>query len=106
MKLYDPDNVSIDTLALTSSSGKVQVIGPQAVAIRIQEDILSPYVTAEVDVVDGINLLQTFPIIGEETLDVEFVFDHVDTRVKYKFAVYAVSNLKTNERNNATFYTL
>jgi hypothetical protein len=106
MKQYDPDNVSIDTLSLTSPSGRVQVIGPQALAIRIQEDILSPYVTAEVDLMDGINLLQTFPIIGEETLDIEFVFDHVDARVKYKFAVYAVSNLKTNQRNNATFYTL
>lgn len=112
MKLF-AENVKIDKIDLTNSSGKVVGIGPQLLAMRIQEDITTPFVAAEVDVADGIGLLQSFPIIGEETLNITLSVMNTDkldggstTQLKYEFYVYGVGNLGFNEKSSGAVYTL
>lgn len=112
MKLF-AENVKIDKIDLTSSNGKVVGIGPQLLAMRIQEDVTTPFVAAEVDMADGIGLLQSFPIIGEEKLNIVISVMNSDnlngnstTQLKYEFYVYGVSNLGFNEKASGAVYTL
>lgn len=112
MKLF-AENVKIDRIDLTSSNGKVVGIGPQLLAMRIQEDVTTPFIAAEVDIADGIGLIQSFPIIGEEKLDVTISVMNTDrldgnstTQLKYQFYVYGVGNLGFNEKASGAVYTL
>lgn len=100
------DDVELARLELVRLNGSRKSIGPQVTAIRIQEDVTSPYVFAEFDIIDGINLLQTFPIVGEENLLFEARFPKDNLTLRYEFSVFAVSNLKYGEKNNVKLYTL
>lgn len=101
-----PDDIEIVKIDLTNLSGSKKGIGPQVLSFRIQEDVTSSYIFAEFDILDGIGLLQTFPIIGEETIDVEVRFPLINKTLKYKFAVFATSGVAYNTRNNVNSYTL
>lgn len=101
-----PDDVEIVKIDLTNLSGNKKPIGPQVLSFRIQEDITSSYVFAEFDIMDGIGLLQTFPIIGEELIDVEVRFPSLNKSLSYRFAVFATSSVAYGPKNNINTYTL
>lgn len=101
-----PDDVEIVKLDLTNLSGSKKPIGPQVLSFRIQEDVSSSYVFAEFDIMDGIGLLQTFPIIGEEIIDVEVRFPSLNKSLSYKLAVFATSSVAYGPKNNINTYTL
>lgn len=100
------DDIELVRLDIISSSGDKKSIGPQVAAIRVQEDVTSSYVFAELDIIDGISLLQTLPIVGEETFMLEMRLPRNNTILKYKFCIFAVSNVKYGEKNNIRLYTL
>jgi hypothetical protein len=100
------DDVVISTVRITTPSGKQKAILPQVLAIRIQEDVETPYMFAEVDIGDGVGLLQELPIHGEEIIDLEFKIPVLEKVLKFKFWVFAVSNVSSNQKNNANFYRL
>lgn len=100
------DDIELVRLELGNLNGTIKSIGPQVNTIRIQEDVTSAYVFAEIDIVDGIGLLQTFPIVGEETFTFEARFPRNNTTLKYKFCVFAITNVGYNPKNNVNTYTL
>lgn len=103
---YQPDDIEVVGISVISLAGAKKGIIPQVLAMRIQEDILTPYVLIELDVADGIGLLQQFPIRGEEMLDVELRIPRTNASLKYKFVTSAVVNLSVNDKNNTSFYTI
>jgi hypothetical protein len=103
---YYPDDIEVVKIAIVSLDGTTKGISPQVLAMRIQEDILTPYVFIEVDIADGIGLLQQFPIRGEEQLEIELRMPRTNASLKYKFATFSVVNLSVNAKNNTSFYTL
>lgn len=66
-------DVEIKKLEISSVSGgkKLDII-PQTLQLSIFEDFMSPSMMADVYIIDAIGLLRTFPIIGEEFIDIEF----------------------------------
>lgn len=100
------DDIELVRLDISNLSGNSKSIGPQVNSIRIQEDVTSQYVFAEIDIVDGIGLLHTFPIVGEETFTFEARFPKNNITLKYKFNVFAITNVGLSSRNNAKIYTL
>jgi len=101
-----PDDVELVRLEIKNLSGNRKSIGPQIISMRVQEDVTSSYVFIEVDIMDGIGLLQTFPIVGEEIFDMEIRFPKINKSLKYKFGIFAVTNVALNSKNNVNTYTL
>lgn len=104
-------NVDIGKIDLTkrSSSGSViKQISLAAIATRINiyEDITCPLLYAEIDVVDGNDIQTTFPIIGEESIEVQFKTTGNANFVTYNFSVYQVVNTVTNEAGKLKHYTI
>lgn len=61
-------DVNIETIELKSVNGFYQNIANQVIGIQIFEDIFSPFITGTLIIKDSLDLLNTFPLTGEEYL--------------------------------------
>ena len=98
---FTPGNVRLYKAQLTNLSGTSLDITPQIKNVSIFENIEFPTVYCEVLMEDSIDLLRTFPIIGEEFLEVSFKTPSVDNITTYKFRVFKVKN-KVDQTNSKT----
>jgi hypothetical protein len=102
----NPGDVELGAITLTSSSsGQSLNIINQVVAINIWESILTPTIYAELVIYDPIDLLNFFPIRGEETIDLEWQTPGAETR-NYTFSVIKPSIVRTGINDKDKQYTL
>jgi hypothetical protein len=85
---YQLGDVLVNKLTITSN-GKTRDITPQVVELFLYEDILTPYLFLTLEIHDAIGLLRTFPIIGEETVELEFETPGRD-KYKAKFKTFEI----------------
>jgi hypothetical protein len=103
---YEAGDVTINSIQLTSLSSNNSVnILPQTAVISIWEDILSPFLYCEVGMTDAVGLLQSFPIIGDEILTIDF---ETPGRENYtaNLHVYSVSDVVFSDNHSKAGYTL
>lgn len=74
--------------------------------INIYENMLKSTITGDIIINDSINLLNTFPIINEEKIVIEFKTPGSDNSVTYNFIIYAIENLTNGSQNKSKAYTL
>lgn len=98
---FTPGNVKFYKAELTNSSGTALDITPQIKNISIFENMDFPTVYCEVLMEDSIDLWRTFPIIGEEMLEVSYKTPSVNDITTYKFRVYKIKN-KVDQTNSKT----
>lgn len=63
-------DVNIEKLELKSVNGFYQDISNQVIGIQIFEDIFSPFITGTLIIKDSLDLLNVFPLTGEEYLSI------------------------------------
>lgn len=86
-------DVVIEKLVITTSAGKYQDITNQVIGIQIFEDIFSPFITGSIVIKDSLDLVNMFPLIGEERLDMKISTPTLTTgNMDYKFAVTKMTN--------------
>lgn len=106
MKDIIPGDVLVEKIDLISSDGsKTITIKPQVKFISLYESIMSPVLYGELLVVDAIDLLRGFPIIGEETLELEFNTPTLKP-ISLKMRVYHISNVTVDKDQKMKSYTL
>ena len=64
-------DVSIDKCVITTSGGVSQDIAAQVIAISIYEDLFSPFMTGSLVVKESFDLVNIFPFVGEEMVEIE-----------------------------------
>jgi hypothetical protein len=64
-------DVSINKVKVVSSSGFHQDIANQVKGIQIFEDLLSPFITGSLIIKDSLDLINLFPFVGEEFLELD-----------------------------------
>lgn len=64
-------DVSINKVKVVSSSGFYQDIANQVKGIQIFEDLLSPFITGSLIIKDSLDLINLFPFVGEEFLELD-----------------------------------
>ena len=75
--------------------------------IEIYEDIYSPYLTAKLIIEDASNFPESLPIVGQETVEIEFKSDiNAMSTVRLMFRVYKLDNHKINPNGKTQQYTL
>lgn len=85
--------VDVKSLRIVSIDGKRSYdLGLQVTDISIYEDISYPVVTADIFIVDSIDLLYSFPIIGEEKIEIEFALPGYPETATYTLYVKGITN--------------
>lgn len=70
-KLRFAGDVNIEKVVITSVNGFFQDIANQVIGIQIFEDIFSPFITGSIIIKDSLDLLNVFPLTGEEYLSLK-----------------------------------
>jgi hypothetical protein len=101
------DAVDIKTLKLFSADGKKQYdLTAQVAEFSVYEDIMYPVTRAEFTVIDAVDILTSFPIIGEETIEVEFGTPGFDITCFYRFHVNSVNNQTVDHSAKSRSYII
>jgi len=101
------DSVNVQTLKLASLDGKrTYDFRGQVAEFSIYEDIMFPVIRAEFTIVDAVDILTSFPIIGEELITVEISNPGFDLVNSYTFHVKSVENQIINQSGKIRTYVI
>lgn len=100
----------LDSLTLVNSERETTDIGGVAVNLRMYESIYNKFVTGDVSILDGLNLLKNFKFTGQESLTVrmkqkEGVDQTSDSpnSIEKTFRVYKVINIQRPTESTQTY---
>jgi len=86
-------DVSISKIRVISQSGFYQDIANQVIGIQIFEDLLSPFITGTLIIKDSLDLINLFPFVGEEYLELEVKTPTLKTgNISGKFYIYKMTD--------------
>ena len=86
-------DVSIDKCKITTSGGVSQDIAAQVIAISIYEDLFSPFMTGSLVVKESFDLVNIFPFVGEEMVEIEISTPTLEKgNIKGTFYVYKLTD--------------
>lgn len=101
--------IKVTDIRLRSFNGTETSLSRAFVEASVFEDIYSGFVTAIVTVYDTFNLIERFPIIGHETLTLQFrsagLPNTDENTINLELAVYKVANI-TSEKAKEQQYSL
>ena len=86
--------VSIDKCDITTSGGIRQNVAAQVISISIYEDLFSPFMSGSIILKESFDLVNLFPFVGEEMIDIEVSTPTLDEKknIKGKFYIYKLSD--------------
>ena len=102
----EPGGYILKKAELSNFSGdSVLEIGNIITSIEIEEDIVNVCTTATIVITDALNVIDIFPIIGEEflILEIQDFFEEVAT---YEFHVVSIDNIIVNSEGTAQVYSM
>lgn len=103
----EPGDIKIARLMLFNKDRTAKLsLMPQLISFSVYEDIMCPCLYAEIELVDAINIVEKFPIVGEEFVEIEFVTPSLPIQAVYSFAVTSVKGSKADPNAQSTTYTL
>lgn len=101
------DNIKILNMQLSSIDGsRIVDITGLVLSFNVYEDILYPAIRADFLIDDFVGLLTSFPLIGEEIIDLEFGQEGFDFTTTYKFHVKCIVNQFNMPQSKGKLYTL
>lgn len=102
-----PGEVLIESLTITSfgNTKEFELTG-QVTSIVVYEDVFKPTIYAEIGIVDYFDILNRFPIIGEETINLSFTTPGASGPISYTFRVYSVADYNLKQNTKGATYTL
>lgn len=106
-RIFEPGDVNIKyiTLKNTKVGASINPID-QITGFDIFEDMAKPTLYATVFFNDNIGLIEDFPIIGEEEIEIEFETPGQSATTKYKFRSFELTNVTKNVNGKGATYTL
>jgi hypothetical protein len=85
--------VSLDKVRIITPSGFYQDIAGQVINVQVYEDIFSPFITGSLIVKESLDLVNLFPFIGEEYLELEIRTPSLEkNNIKSTFYIYKMSD--------------
>jgi len=107
VKTYNAGEVQITQLDIVSLDGKSRrSIISQVTTMDIYESMMMPLMYCEMLINDAINLIESFPIIGEEYIEVEFKNPEFSSVQNFRFKTVAVTNKFSDGQGNKLFYLI
>lgn len=91
---------SIESVVITSSTGKEYEIKDLVLGVDFYESLSSPYIKCELSIVDAAGMIETIPIIGQEK--VKLIIKDLNTNNVIKRDFYAASIKDYNKANTSS----
>lgn len=88
-------DVSIDKAKIVTPRGLGQDIAAQVIAIQLYEDLFSPFLTGSLIIKESLDLVNLFPFVGEEYLELEISTPSLGrdgSSIKSKFYIYKLTD--------------
>lgn len=88
-------DVSIDKARIVTQRGLGQDIAAQVIAIQLYEDLFSPFLTGSLIIKESLDLVNLFPFVGEEYLELEISTPSLgreESNIKSKFYIYKLTD--------------
>jgi hypothetical protein len=86
-------DVSIEKILITTTRGFYQDVTNQVISINLFEDIFSPFMSGNLVLRESLDLVNLFPFIGEEFLDLEITTPTIPhATVKARFHIYKLTD--------------
>ncbi len=106
-RIFEPGDVEIKYITLRNPKLGA-TINPieQITGFDIFEDMAKPTLYATVFFNDNIGLMEDFPIIGEEEIEIEFTTPGQSETTKYKFRSFELTNVMKNTNGKGATYTM
>lgn len=100
-------DVNIEKIQIVASDGFYQDITNQVIGVQIFEDLFAPFITGSLVVRDSLDLVNLFPLVGEEFVDIKITTPSLNKGNVFegRFFIYKLSNREmTGDRT--TIYEL
>jgi len=86
-------DVNIDKIRIITPTGFYQDIAAQVINIQLYEDLFSPFISGSLILKESLDLINLFPFIGEEYLELEISTPTLQkNNIKGKFHIYKMTN--------------
>jgi hypothetical protein len=86
-------DVSIDKVRIITPKGFYQDVGAQVINVQFYEDLFSPFITGSLILKDSLDLVNLFPFIGEEFLELEISTPTLkENNIKGKYYIYKMTS--------------
>jgi len=89
---YSPTDLELKSCILYNYNGEALDIRNIMLEFNIYHSVFANSTKIDVAILDGNGLVEIFPIIGEETLEIEFKTPTFEKSLKYYFHIYNVSD--------------
>ena len=100
--------LTISQIILFNADGKSESLMGLFTGVDLTESIYSNSLAIAIDIADAVDLLGTFPILGEETLDIEFVSitDAEEDPIRLTFDIVSIQGVDRDTKGVIMGYTL
>lgn len=99
-------DINIESVQITTAQGFYQDITNQVIGIQVFEDLFSPFITGTLEILDSLDLVNVFPLNGEEYLDLKLSTPTLETgNIDQKFYISKMTN-RVMAGDRSTVYTL
>ena len=87
-------DVSIEKCDIFTSGGLRQDIAAQVIAISVYEDLFSPFISGSLTIRESFDLVNLFPFVGEEMVEIEIITPTLDQKqnIKGTFYIYKMTD--------------
>ena len=104
---FNPGAADIEEAIMKSSDGSSeQNITAQIVSFSLSQSMDSASYTGTLTLLDGINLLEGFPIRAEESIDLRIKGHDLNTEINLKVQVYKVDEITVSESAGSVLFTI
>jgi hypothetical protein len=90
--LRNAGDVNIEKVKIVSSNGFFQDITNQVIAIQLFEDLFSPFITGTLIVKDSLDLINLFPFVGEEFVELKISTPTLKAPIEGKFYIFKMTD--------------
>ena len=107
MAKVEPGEIEVQEVNIFNfgKSKRFNIVG-QVVTMAIYEDVFEPTIYAEVFVYDLMDILNGFPIIGEESIEITLKTPGSDKPIVYNFQITAITGVVREANAKGVTYTL
>ena len=90
--LRNAGDVNIEKVKVISSNGFFQDITNQVIAVQVFEDLFSPFITGSLIVKDSLDLINLFPFVGEEFVELKISTPTLKSPIEGKFYIFKMTD--------------
>lgn len=103
--VINPGDVKVNSVIILNRDGKFVDVTQMFAEINFFEDLMAPFVTGNITIIDAISLSAQLPFIGEEVIELSLETPTTGSKVKKTFHVYKMTN-RERVKEKAVVYTL